>query len=225
LSCVTCLDNQESKIRQARQSPYRGNQKFQVPEYLRYSLTPDHFARTLYSNDQRGINGNFNYEYQTDNAISVKQESTGYGPNKVVRGYYSYLGPDGIQYTVNYVADRYGYRAYGNHLPTQPNEIYDLTQLPSQQSSSFSRPAPTQLQHHTQTAFIPPPRQQQQQLQSQNIFVTEQPPNNFISITPKPIASRHGNPSVNILPPLNYASVHSFNNQPIAWTTPRTIVI
>lgn len=90
--------------RQSRHAVYRGSTKFVVPEYLR----PDAYARTLYSNDQRDSDGSFNYEYQTDNGISVKQESTGYGANKVVRGYYSYIGADGKQYTVNYIADRFG---------------------------------------------------------------------------------------------------------------------
>lgn len=61
--------------------------------------------------------------YDTGNAIHAKQ--TGYNANgeNVVRGTYSYIGPDGVQYTTNYVADRNGYRAYGAHLPTQPDEL------------------------------------------------------------------------------------------------------
>lgn len=100
------VDNKLSsdEKRQSRQAIYRGNYKFQVPEYLR----PDAYARTIYSNDQRDADGSFNYEYQTDNGISVKQESTGYGANKVVRGFYSYIGADGKTYTVNYIADRNG---------------------------------------------------------------------------------------------------------------------
>ena len=93
-----------SEQRQARQVIYRGTQKFIMPEYLR----PDAYAQTVYSNDQRGADGSFNYEYQTDNGIRAKQESSGYGANKVVRGFYSYLGADGKQYTVNYIADRFG---------------------------------------------------------------------------------------------------------------------
>lgn len=90
--------------RHARQASYRGNYKFVMPEYLR----PDGYARTIYSDDRRDIDGSFNYEYQTDNGISAKQESSGYGANKVVTGYYSYYGPDGKKYTVNYIADRFG---------------------------------------------------------------------------------------------------------------------
>lgn len=96
-----------SEQRKARQAAYRGNYKFQMPAYLT-GYSPDAYARTIYSNDRRDSDGSFGYEYQTDNGISVKQESTGYGADKVVRGYYSYFGADGKQYTVNYIADRFG---------------------------------------------------------------------------------------------------------------------
>lgn len=38
----------------------------------------------------------------------------------MVQGSYSYTGPDGKVYTVNYIADENGYRAEGAHLPTPP---------------------------------------------------------------------------------------------------------
>lgn len=100
--------SEQQQQRQARQATYRGSYKFQIPEYLKQGYSPDAYAQTVYSNDHRDVDGSFKYEYQTDNGISVKQESTGYGANKVVRGYYSYLGADGKQYTVNYIADRFG---------------------------------------------------------------------------------------------------------------------
>lgn len=82
-SCGARIDsNYASLDRQARQN--RGNYRFQVPSYL----SPDAYARTVYSTDRRGADGSFSYEYETDNAIKAKQESTGYGENKVVRGYY-----------------------------------------------------------------------------------------------------------------------------------------
>lgn len=98
-----CDGKKSDQQRQSRQAPYRGSYKFQVPEYLR----PDAYAQTIYSSDHRDADG-FKYEYQTDNGISAKQESSGYGANKVVRGYYSYIGAEGKQYTVNYIADRFG---------------------------------------------------------------------------------------------------------------------
>lgn len=66
--------------------------------------------------------------YETDNGIQAHETSVQNGNDKVVRGSYSYVGPDGLVYTVNYVADKYGYRAYGAHLPTQPDAVINQVQ-------------------------------------------------------------------------------------------------
>lgn len=69
--------------------------------------------------------GSYVYSYETSNGIAADQ--TGYLKNRgtnleaqVVQGSYSYTGPDGILYTVNYIADENGYRASGAHIPTPP---------------------------------------------------------------------------------------------------------
>lgn len=81
----------------------RGNAKFQYPSIYGN-------AQSLYQNDQRNFDGSYNYEYITDNGIQMKEDSAGQGANRVVTGSYSYVGPDGITYTVNYIADKNGYR-------------------------------------------------------------------------------------------------------------------
>lgn len=40
-----------------------------------------------------------------------------------MQGSYSYTGPDGIVYTINYIADENGFRAEGAHIPTPPPVI------------------------------------------------------------------------------------------------------
>lgn len=39
---------------------------------------------------------------------------------QVMQGSYSYTGPDGIVYTITYIADENGYRAEGVHIPKPP---------------------------------------------------------------------------------------------------------
>ncbi|SPP74578.1 blast:Endocuticle structural glycoprotein SgAbd-2 [Drosophila guanche] len=39
---------------------------------------------------------------------------------QVMQGSYSYTGPDGVVYTITYIADENGYRAEGAHIPTPP---------------------------------------------------------------------------------------------------------
>lgn len=37
-----------------------------------------------------------------------------------MQGSYSYTGPDGVLYTIRYIADENGFRAEGAHIPTPP---------------------------------------------------------------------------------------------------------
>lgn len=60
------------------------------------------------------------------------------GNERVVKGFYSYFGPDGKEYTVHYIADRNGYRATGAHLPVRPLP----PQGPSEGPPIYSTPAP-----------------------------------------------------------------------------------
>lgn len=59
--------------------------------------------------------------FETENRIS--QQETGQLKNEdtnSVQGSYSFVGPDGVTYTINYVADENGFQPIGEHLPTAP---------------------------------------------------------------------------------------------------------
>lgn len=76
------------------------------------------------------------------------------GNERVVRGFYSYIGDDGKPYTVNYIADRNGYRATGSHLPVQPLAVQPLQQYPQE---NIGYPSSTPLPYvPPQSSYAPP---------------------------------------------------------------------
>ncbi|KAJ8983216.1 hypothetical protein NQ317_016437 [Molorchus minor] len=77
----------------------------------------------------------FLFSFETENRIT--QQETGQlrgaaeGEAVAAQGSYSYTGPDGQIYTVNYIADENGFQPQGAHLPTAPpvpEEILKLVQ-------------------------------------------------------------------------------------------------
>lgn len=73
-------------------------------------------------NDNIGLDA-YSYGYETSNGI--QQQETGQinqiskdESELTVRGSYTYRGPDGIVYTVNYIADRNGFQPQGAHIPS-----------------------------------------------------------------------------------------------------------
>ncbi|VVC93593.1 flexible cuticle protein 12-like [Leptidea sinapis] len=67
-----------------------------------------------------GVDGH-QYSYETSDGKSEVQEGSfkNVGPEQVyeVRGSFSYPGPDGVFYTVNYVANENGFQPSGEHIP------------------------------------------------------------------------------------------------------------
>ncbi|KAJ3633260.1 hypothetical protein MTP99_010223 [Tenebrio molitor] len=80
-----------------------------------------HSYITKYYNDNPGF-GRYQYGFETshgsrhDESGEVRNVGSEH-ESLAVRGSYSYVGPDGVTYTVHYVADQNGFQPQGEHLP------------------------------------------------------------------------------------------------------------
>ncbi|XP_002135074.2 larval cuticle protein 65Ag1-like [Drosophila pseudoobscura] len=82
---------------------------------------PDRDAETL-RYDSNVEPENYNYNVQTSDGKSVAEEGhvEDLGTEQeaiVVKGSYSYIGDDGVTYSVNYIADKNGFQPQGAHIP------------------------------------------------------------------------------------------------------------
>lgn len=77
-------------------------------------------SRTLSSEMGWKDDGAYEYHYETTNGI--KRSEIIY-PDGSVQGTTSYISPEGIEVKTSYIADEYGYRAVGDHIPKVPDYI------------------------------------------------------------------------------------------------------
>lgn len=66
----------------------------------------------------------FYFSYQTSDGVSRQESAELKNPGTenealVVKGSYTYVGADGVQYTVTYIADENGFQPQGQHIPAQ----------------------------------------------------------------------------------------------------------
>ncbi|XP_026738288.1 cuticle protein CP14.6-like [Trichoplusia ni] len=86
---------------------------------------PDADAQILrYDSDNIGLDG-YNYSVETSNGIKQQEEGQLKNPGTEnealqVRGQFAYTGPDGVVYTITYIADENGFQPQGAHLPVAP---------------------------------------------------------------------------------------------------------
>ncbi|KAE8744066.1 Cuticle Protein CPR RR-1 6 [Frankliniella occidentalis] len=86
--------------------------------------TPEPIAIVKLNSDVNP-DGSFTYEYETANGIKADARgalNNAGSENEAlsVQGSYSFVGDDGVTYTVTYVADENGFQPQGAHLPTPP---------------------------------------------------------------------------------------------------------
>ncbi|XP_052127028.1 endocuticle structural glycoprotein SgAbd-4-like [Frankliniella occidentalis] len=100
-------------------------QQFAQPAFATeasYSNAPK--WRILSQVQETDPSGPYKLSYSTENGIQVGEEgsvvSSAEGPVIAAQGPYSFTAPDGVAYSVSYVADENGFRASGDHLPTPP---------------------------------------------------------------------------------------------------------
>ncbi|XP_026472330.1 cuticle protein CP14.6-like [Ctenocephalides felis] len=105
-----------------RTASFSGGANLAAP---RYSGQDESQAPILKLVNEQQDDGSFHFEYETGNQIKMEQsghlENVGTeNEEQVMHGSYSYTGPDGVVYSVSYVADSNGFRAFGDHLPKAP---------------------------------------------------------------------------------------------------------
>ncbi|XP_034106945.1 cuticle protein CP14.6-like [Drosophila albomicans] len=77
-----------------------------------------------YDVDNIGVDG-YNTAYETSNGIAAQEQgeikNLGSENEAIsVKGQYQYIGPDGVTYSVSYIADENGFQPQGAHLPVAP---------------------------------------------------------------------------------------------------------
>lgn len=77
--------------------------------------------------DTRQLNDDGSYYYKVVNENNIEVSESGRVDNvgtddevMRVKGYYEYIGDDGVLYRVDYIADENGFQPTGAHLPTPP---------------------------------------------------------------------------------------------------------
>ncbi|XP_053622949.1 larval cuticle protein LCP-17-like [Plodia interpunctella] len=85
----------------------------------------DKDAQVLRQDSNVGVEGEYNYAYETSNGIKAEESGSlkkidAETNAEVVQGQASWQSPEGETVQLQYVADENGYQPQGSHLPTPP---------------------------------------------------------------------------------------------------------
>ncbi|CAG9785090.1 unnamed protein product [Diatraea saccharalis] len=89
---------------------------YTYPVYAKTFKDYEANARIIKQDNDIDQNG-YHYAYETENGINAEEAgAVGSGGTKA-RGFYEYIGDNGLKYRVDYTADENGFRPNGAHLP------------------------------------------------------------------------------------------------------------
>ncbi|KAF0286880.1 Pupal cuticle protein [Amphibalanus amphitrite] len=92
--------------------------------------TSDRDAEILRQSFEMGDGGRFRYDFETSNGIVVEaageNRQIGDAEGMVMRGSYSYTSPEGIDVTIEWLADETGFHAVGDQVPEMPEYVKQL---------------------------------------------------------------------------------------------------